>query len=201
MPYNVDLGGNVMDNLTLASILVVVFYAVMTLALIGIGTVIVKLKKKKVSKAFAIAMFIIWLMVIVVVGGPLYIAGRGLPAGSGRITGEFTDYDSLGHYWEDEQWKIVSNKYGEPIFSEPKEAFLIAEDEFSVIIDDIQEQYGFDDFSPSTYDQYCGVMFKVETSTEGTNQAFYLHEFKKIYENSKKRWFWLPAEEWVRECF
>lgn len=189
-----------MDNLTLASILVVVFYAVMTLALIGIGAVIVKLKKKKVSKAFAIAMFIIWLMVIVVVGGPLYIAGRGLPAGSGRITGEFTDYDSLVHYWEDEQWKIVSNKYGEPIFSEPKEAFLIAEDEFSVIIDDIQDQYGFDDFSPRTYEQYCSVMYKVSTSREGESQAFHLHDFKKIYENGKKRWIWLPTEGWIREC-
>ena len=187
-------------NLTVETIFVIVFYAIMTLALIGVGSIIVKLKNKKVSKGFAIAMFIIWLAVIVVVGGPLYIVSHGLPAGSRKVAGEFTDYDSIGRYWEDEQWKIVMNQYGEPIFSDPQEAFLIAEDEFSVIIDDIQDQYGFDDFSPKTYEQYCSVMYKVSTSREGESQAFHLHDFKKIYENGRKRWIWLPAEGWIREC-
>ena len=183
------------------AIFVVIFYALMALALIGIGSVIVKLTKKKISRGFAIAVVIIWLAVVVVVGGPMYIACWGLPAGSGKAVGEYTDFDTLGQYWADEQWKIAVNKYGEPIFTDPDEAFRIAEDEFSVLIDDIQDQYGFDDFSPENYDEYCHVMYKVKTSIEGANQAFRLHDFKKIYENGRKRWFWLPAESWVRECF
>ena len=173
-------------------------YGFLTLVLIAIGSTIIKLTKKKISVGAAVAMILIFVIVMLVIASPYFVIYRGLPAGSGRVVGEYTDYSPMMTYWSDEQWKIGANKYGEPIFSNPKEAFLIADNEFADIIDLIQDEYGFDDFSMKTCEQYSHVIYKVNASGDAAKQQFKFSEFIEIYENSRKTWHYLPAEGWVR---
>ena len=175
-----------------------VMYGFLTLILIGIGSAIIKLKKKKISAGAAIAMILIFVIVMLVASYPYFVIYRGLPAGSGRVVGEYTEFSSMLTYWSDEQWKIGSNKYGEPIFGNPKEAFELANEEFEDIIELIQDEYGFDDFSMRNYEEYNHVIFKVNATGDAAKQQFNFSEFIEIYENSQKTWHYLPAEGWVR---
>lgn len=179
-------------------IITYVVYGFLTLFLIGIGSTIIKLKKKKISTGAAIAMMLIFVIMMLVASYPYFVIYRGLPAGSGRVVGEYTEFSSMWTYWSDEQWKIGANKYGDPIFSEPKEAFKLANEEFEDIIELIQDEYGFDDFSMKTYEQYFHVIYKVNASGDAEKQKFRFFEFIEIYENSLKTWHYLPAEGWVR---
>ncbi len=175
-----------------------VAYGLLTLFLIGIGSAIIKLKKKKISVGAAIAMLLIFVIMMLVVSYPYFVIYRGLPAGSGRVVGEYNEFTSMWTYWDDEQWKIGANKYGEPIFSNPKEAFVIANGEFADIIELIQDEYGFDDFSMKNYEEYSHVIYKVNASGDAAAQQFRFYEFIEIYGNSRKTWHYLPAEGWIR---
>ena len=175
-----------------------VVYGLLTLLLIGIGSTIIKLKKKKISAGAAIAMMLIFVIMMLVASYPYFVIYRGLPAGSGRVVDEYTEFSSMWTYWSDEKWKIGANKYGEPIFGDPEEAFELANEEFEDIIELIQDEYGFDDFSMKTYDQYSYVIFKVNASGDAAKQQFRFFEFIEIYENSRKTWHYLPAEGWER---
>lgn len=175
-----------------------VVYGFLTLVLIGIGSTIIRLKKKKISTGAAIAMLLIFVIVMLVASYPYFVIYRGLPAGSGRVVGEYNEFSSMWSYWDDDRWKIGANKYGEPIFSEPGEAFELANEEFKDIIELIQDEYGFDDFSMKTYDQYSHVIYKVNARGDAAKQQFIFFEFIEIYENSQKTWHYLPAEGWVR---
>ena len=179
-------------------IITYVVYGFLTLFLIGIGSTIIKLKKKKISTGAAIAMMLIFVIMMLVASYPYFVIYRGLPAGSGRVVGEYTEFSSMWTYWSDEKWKIGANKYGDPIFSEPKEAFELANEEFEDIIELIQDEYGFDDFSMKTYEQYSHVIYKVNASGDAENQKSRFFEFIEIYGNSRKTWHYLPAEGWVR---
>ena len=179
-------------------IITYVVYGFLTLFLIGIGSTIINLKKKKISTGAAIAMLLIFVIMMLVASYPYFVIYRGLPAGSGRVVGEYTEFSSMWTYWSDEQWEIGANKYGDPIFSEPKEAFKLANEEFEDIIELIQDEYGFDDFSLKTYEQYSHVIYKVNASDDAEKQKFRFFEFIEIYENSLKTWHYLPAEGWVR---
>lgn len=176
-----------------------VTYGFLTLILIGIGSAIIKLKKKKISAGAAIAMILIFVIVMLFASCPYFVIYRGLPAGSGRVVGEYTEFSSMLTYWSDERWKIGSNKYGEPIFGNPEEAFELANEEFEDIIELIQDEYGFDDFSMRNYEEYNDVIYKVNATGDAAKQQFNFSEFMVIYENSQKTWHYLPAEGWIRD--
>ena len=180
-------------------IIALVVYGILTLMLIGIGATIIKLTRKKISVAAGIAMLLIFIVVMLTVASPYFIMYRGIYSGGDKVVGEYTEFGCMMSYWADEEWKIGANKYGEPIFENPEEAFLLADQKFADILDMIQEEYDLEDFSAKTFKQYKEDLYHVDATGEALRQRSGLHEFMDIYENSCKRWRWFAAEGWTRD--
>lgn len=128
---------------------------------------------------------------------------RGFYAASEKGAGEYTGTASISFLGEKECYRIVANKYGEPIFENPAAAFRQAsvdyDEAISLIYESFHDEYDFELFSPKSYRMYLVLGWQIPTADENIRkQGSDLTKFLDFYENSEKRWFLTPSG-WVRE--
>lgn len=128
---------------------------------------------------------------------------RGFYAASEKMAGTYTGAASISFLGEKECYRIVANKYGEPIFENPAAAFRQASSDYNEVIQLIYEtfhdEYDFGLFSPKCYQMYLLLGWQIPTHDENIRkQGSNLTKFLDFYENSEKRWFLTPCG-WVRE--
>lgn len=97
------------------------------------------------------------------------------------------------------------NKYGQPIFVDYKKAFGFLEDEFGDVIDTAYNMYHVDynlgRFSKSNYSAYMNLIYQMPTENEELHHRYVIvAKFLDIYENSLKRWIYIPGIGWDRIC-
>ena len=103
-----------------------------------------------------------------------------------------------------EIYRVVANKYGEPIFENPSGAFDEAITDYGDAIHLIYEtfgtEYGLNTFNNENYQMYMVLGWQLPTDNETIRkQGSDLAKFLDIYENSEKRWYLTPVG-WVREA-
>lgn len=127
----------------------------------------------------------------------------GFYASSDKVVGEYTGEASIQEFEQYEQWKIGGNKYGQPIFINAEKAFAYFEDEFADVIDvayDMyHEQHHIERLNKHNYHIYMSLIYQMPAETEEQLQRYILvARFLDIYENSFKRWVFIPGIGWER---
>lgn len=121
----------------------------------------------------------------------------GFYAGSDKIVSEYTGTASIAEVEQYEQWKIGENKYGQPIFTDADKAYDFLEEEFTDVIDmayDMyHEYYNFEKFNRQNYSVYKNLIYQIPTESEELHHRCVLvAKFLDVYENSFKRWVYVP---------
>lgn len=150
---------------------------------------------------------IVGILVVLVVctGIFLYVAiFRGFYASSDIPAGEYTGSANVEFLGGKEIYRVVANKYGEPIFENPSGAFDEAITDYGDAIHLIYEtfgtEYGLNTFNNENYQMYMVLGWQLPTDNETIRkQGSDLTKFLDIYENSEKRWYLTPVG-WVREA-
>lgn len=156
---------------------------------------------KKIKNIFIITGVIISLMLL-----SLYMVFiRGFYASSDKVVGPYTGSASIDEYLEYEEWQIGENQYGQPVFVDPHKAFEFAKEQYaeaiSLVYDSFNEEYQVGEFSESNYQLYKLLGWQIPAADEEIRkQGVKLTQFLDIYENSFKRWIYVPGIGWERIC-
>lgn len=127
----------------------------------------------------------------------------GFYASSDKVVGDYTGEAPIQELEQYEQWKIGGNKYGQPIFIDAKKAFDFFEDEFADVIDAAYDMYHvqhhLERLNKHNYHIYMSLIYQMPAETEEQHQRYGLvARFLDIYENSFKRWVFIPGIGWER---
>lgn len=130
---------------------------------------------------------------------------RGFYAASDKVVGPYNGSANIDMYLEYEQWQIGENKYGQLIFVDPDKAFELAQEKYSdaisLIYEHFNEEYQLGQFSQNNYQQYKMLGWQIPTDDEEIRlSGVRLTQFLDIYENSFKRWVYIPEIGWDRIC-
>ena len=177
----------------------IVFYAVFALIVFAIGVEIIHIRSKKVRPFTGVAMIILALLILCAITAPYLIIYRGVYAFSNLAVGEYDGFANKSPYWDDARWEIGANRYEEPVFRHPQKAFAIARQEYADVLELLEDQYHLGSFSKLSIEEYEKNIWHVSVkNSEIDEQRMRLAEFMDIYDNSIKRWHYLPAEGWER---
>ena len=130
---------------------------------------------------------------------------HGVYAESNKVVGEYVGTAHISPFENDEEWEIGANKYGEPVFTNPKKAFQLASERFTdaidLIYDEFEAEYHIGRFSEKNFQMYKQLGWQIPTDNEAVRkQGVQLSQFLDIYENSSKRWIYEPGNGWERIC-
>ena len=122
---------------------------------------------------------------------------RGFYAESDKVVGEYTGNAKVAVFENDEAWKIGANKYGQPVFADPKKAFRLAQERFADAIKLIPPGK----LTERNYQVFKQLGWQIQTDDEALSKlGFQLSQFLDIYENSFMRWIYVPGLGWERSC-
>ncbi|MDI9540034.1 MAG: hypothetical protein QM204_00970 [Bacillota bacterium] len=157
-----------------------------------------KKRKKRLIIMLASLIFIAFLSFYMV-----FICG--FYAASDKVVGPYTGSANIDKYLEYEAWQIGRNKYGQPIFVDSDEAFKLAQEKYSeaiiLIYNHFNEEYQVGKFGKNNYQLYKMLGWQIPTDDETIRKSgVELTQFLDIYENSFKRWIYVPGFGWDRIC-
>ncbi|NLZ75113.1 MAG: hypothetical protein GX914_01260 [Erysipelotrichia bacterium] len=158
-----------------------------------------KNKKRKIILIFIMSIFSIALISYYMV----FI--RGFYAESDKVVGPYTGSAHVDDFKDVEQWQFGENKYGQIVFVDPDKAFDLAMEKYAeainLIYDNYKEEYHLDKFSKKNYHIYMMLGWQLPTDDEQIRkQGVKLTQFLDVYENSFKRWIYVPGMGWERIC-
>ena len=152
-----------------------------------------KWRMSKKARIIGIAAFLTVMLSL----GYYVIRSYGIYAESDKIVAEYSGAADMSLYMGNEAWEFGENKYGEPVFKDPRKAFDHARDKFSKVIEYIWRSekdhnlyiHGFD---YNHFQYYKVFAWQVQTDNEEIRkQGVELTKFLDIYENSFKKWLWV----------
>lgn len=156
------------------------------------------LKKRKLLLA---VLFVVTILLIF----SYFVFVRGFYAESDKVVGEYTSRSSIEKFIQHDAWQIGENKYGQPVFVDHKKALQFLQEEYQDVLDkayDIyHEEYKLGKFNDSNCGLYMNLIYQMPSENEDLRQRNVLvAQFIDIYENSLKRWIYIPGLGWNRVC-
>ena len=156
------------------------------------------LKKRKLLLA---VLFVVTILLIF----SYFVFVRGFYAESDKVVGEYTNGSSIEKFIQYDAWQIGENKYGQPVFVDHKKALQFLQEEYQDVLDkayDIyHEEYKLGKFNDSNCGLYMNLIYQMPSENEDLRQRNVLvAQFIDIYENSLKRWIYIPGLGWNRVC-
>lgn len=156
------------------------------------------LKKRKL---LLVVLFVVTILLIF----SYFIFVRGFYAESDKVVGEYTNRSSIEKFIQHDAWQIGENKYGQPVFVDHKKALQFLQEEYQDVLDkayDIyHEEYKLGKFNNSNCGLYMNLIYQMPSENEDLRQRNVLvAQFIDIYENSLKRWIYIPGLGWNRVC-
>ena len=142
-------------------------------------------------------------IIIIIVLGLYFTFIKGFYAWSDKVVGEYHGSASIEVFEGNEEWEIGENKYVQPIFVDYKKAMDFTKNEYADVIDKaykmIHEDYKLEKLSNSNLKIYTNLIYKMPSENEEERQRnFTVAGFLDIYENSLKRWIYIPGIGWER---
>ena len=156
------------------------------------------LKKRKLLLA---VLFVVTILLIF----SYFVFVRGFYAESDKVVGEDTNRSDMEKVIKYDAWQIGENKYGQPVFVDHKKALQFLQEEYQDVLDkayDIyHEEYKLGKFNDSNCGLYMNLIYQMPSENEDLRQRNVLvAQFIDIYENSLKRWIYIPGLGWNRVC-
>ncbi len=129
----------------------------------------------------------------------------GFYAESDKVVAPYTGSANIEIYQEYPEWEIGANKYDQPIFIDPNKAFELAQEKYAdainLIYESFRDEYNLGKFSKNNYQLYKMLGWQLPTDDEEIRLlGVRLTQFLDIYENSFKRWIYVPEIGWERIC-
>lgn len=155
-------------------------------------------KKRKVS---LVVLFVITTLLTLT----YFVFIRGFYAESDKVVKEYTGRASIEKFIQYDAWKIGENKYGQPVFVDYKKALQFLQDEYQDVLDQAYDmyhkEYRLGKFNNSNCGLYMNLIYQMPAENEDLRQRNVLvAQFIDIYENSLKRWIYIPGFGWDRMC-
>lgn len=155
----------------------------------------------KKRKVLLTALFVVTIILILL----YFIFVRGFYAESDKVVGEYTGSASIEKFIQYDAWKIGENKYGQPVFVDYKKGFEFLQDEYQDVLDQAydmyHEEYKLGKIDNSNCGLYMNLIYHMPAENEDLRQRNVLvAQCIDIYENSLKRWIYIPGFGWDRIC-
>lgn len=130
---------------------------------------------------------------------------RGFYAASDKVTGEYNGRASIQDFNEYDDLKIGANKYNQPIFVDYRQAMKFIKKEYADVLDNAYELYHKEYKLGKLNDDNFGIyMILIQNmpfeNEEQRKRNVFVAGFFDIYENSLKRWIYIPGAGWNRVC-
>lgn len=147
----------------------------------------------------------IFVLVTIILFSIYFILFRGFYAESDKVVGEYNGTASIDKFTKYEAWQIGKNKYGQPVFVDYKKAFKFLQDEYADVLekayDIYHEEYNIGRIDGSNFGLYKILIHQMPADNEELRKRNVLvAQFIDIYENSLKRWIYIPGFGWDRIC-
>ena len=158
----------------------------------------------KMTKKRKIIIFIFSILFLILFLGYFALI-RGFYAASDRVTGEYNGRASIQEFNKYDDLKIGANKYNQPIFVDYRQAMKFVKKEYSDVLDKAYElyhkEYKLGKLNNDNFGIYMNLIHDMPSENEEQRKRnVFVAGFFDIYENSLKRWIYIPGMGWDRVC-
>lgn len=130
---------------------------------------------------------------------------KGIYAFSDRIIGPYVNAESYKEFLDCDSWQIGENKYGEPIFCYPNNAFQYTKRKYADLINRIydlyHDQYKLKKLNKYNFVTYRGLAEQLSLTAKDQKECddcISLIRLLDLYENGQKRWIYVIGDGFNR---